>query len=85
MRTAVKKTIGIEYFAILREQSGLSEEQIETSAETPAELYEALKKQHDFHLETGQLRVSVNHQFCNWDQPLKSGDHVVFIPPVAGG
>jgi len=31
------------------------------------------------------LRVAVNDRFGNWDQDLKSGDAVVFLPPVAGG
>jgi molybdopterin converting factor small subunit len=31
------------------------------------------------------LRVAVNTEFGEWSQPLKAGDAVVFVPPVAGG
>jgi molybdopterin converting factor small subunit len=31
------------------------------------------------------LRVAINAEFGEWSQPLKAGDAVVFIPPVAGG
>ncbi len=31
------------------------------------------------------LRVAVNAEFGDWQQPLADGDAVVFIPPVAGG
>jgi molybdopterin converting factor small subunit len=31
------------------------------------------------------LRVAVNGEFGDWEQPLAEGDAVVFIPPVAGG
>jgi len=27
----------------------------------------------------------VNDEFCDWETPLRDGDLVVFIPPVAGG
>jgi molybdopterin synthase sulfur carrier subunit len=29
--------------------------------------------------------VAVNTEFSDWHAPLKAGDTVVFIPPVAGG
>jgi molybdopterin converting factor small subunit len=31
------------------------------------------------------LKVAVNSEFSDWSRPLKAGDAVVFIPPVAGG
>jgi molybdopterin converting factor small subunit len=31
------------------------------------------------------LRVAINEEFADWTRPLEDGDHVVFIPPVAGG
>jgi molybdopterin converting factor small subunit len=31
------------------------------------------------------LRVAINSEFGDWTAPLKDGDAVVFIPPVAGG
>ena len=31
------------------------------------------------------LKVAINTQFGEWDAPLREGDTVVFLPPVAGG
>ncbi len=78
-------TLKIGYFAILREQRGLSEEVLETSALTPAELYRELHARHAFSLEGRYIRAAVNDEFVPMSQPLTAGDHVVFIPPVAGG
>ena len=77
--------IHIQYFALLRDQRGLSEEQMETEAPTPAALYAELAGKHGFTLATSSLKVAVNDDFADWDTALKAGDRVVFIPPVAGG
>lgn len=83
--TATRKTIRVQYFAVLREQAGRSDETIDTSAHTPAELYEELRKRHAFQLSPAQLKVAINADFSDWRTPLRNGDAVVFIPPVAGG
>jgi molybdopterin converting factor subunit 1 len=75
----------VRYFAILREQAGESEETLETSAVTPAELYEEIAASRGFTLGQDLLKVSVNESFVTMDHVLKDGDAVVFIPPVAGG
>ena len=75
----------VQYFALLREQAGRSEEIVETPAATPAHLYAELSARHPFTLPREQLRVAVNEEFSEWSQPLCAGDSVVFIPPVAGG
>lgn len=77
--------IHVQYFAVLREQAGRSEETLETRASTPAELYDELRVAHGFALPRAMLRVAVNDEFGDWTTPLASGDRVVFIPPVAGG
>ena len=79
------KTIRIEYYAQLREQSGCNEESISTSAATAHELYAELHRRHGFSMQARQVRVAVNDRFGDWQQPLADGDMVVFIPPVAGG
>jgi len=81
----VAKTVRIQYYAILREQAGRSEETVDTSAGTPAELYAELQQRHPFQLTSAQLKVALNSEFSDWQTPLKHGDTVVFIPPVAGG
>jgi molybdopterin-guanine dinucleotide biosynthesis protein A len=79
------RTLRIQYYAILREQAGRSEETVDTAAATPAELYAELRQRHPFQLAPTQLKVALNSEFSDWQTPLKHGDTVVFIPPVAGG
>jgi molybdopterin-guanine dinucleotide biosynthesis protein A len=75
----------IQYYALMREQAGRSEESVETSAATAADLYSELQARHGFTLSREQLKVAVNSEFSSWSRRLLSGDAVVFIPPVAGG
>ncbi len=79
------RQITVQYFALLREQAGRSSESLLTTAGTPRELYQELKERYPFSLAPEMLRVAVNSEFADWTQPLKEGDAVVFIPPVAGG
>lgn len=75
----------IQYYALMREQAGRSDETVETAATTPADLYSELKARYGFTLTPGQLKVAVNSEFASWSRKLAAGDSVVFIPPVAGG
>jgi molybdopterin converting factor subunit 1 len=75
----------IQYYALMREQAGRSEETLETSAATPADLYGELNTRYAFTLGREQLKVAVNSEFSEWSRRLEQGDAVVFIPPVAGG
>ena len=77
--------ISIEYFAILREQRGVSREKLQTDAVTPADLYQGLRAQYGFTLPGDRVRAAVNGAFVESAEPLRDGDEVVFIPPVAGG
>lgn len=79
------RTLRVQYYAILREQAGRSEETLDTTAATPAELYDELRRRHPFQLAAAQLKVALNSEFSDWQTPLRHGDTVVFIPPVAGG
>jgi molybdopterin-guanine dinucleotide biosynthesis protein A len=77
--------LNIRYYALLREQAGRSEELLETTAATPADLYTELNARYGFTLSREQLKVAVNSEFSDWSRKLAAGDAVVFIPPVAGG
>ena len=79
------KQIQVQYFAVLREQRGTSQETLNTSAITAKDLYEELRAKHKFKIATELLKVAVNNEFKDWDTKLKPNDSVVFIPPVAGG
>lgn len=76
--------IRIEYFAVLREHVGRAREDLSTVATTVGELYAELDQRYAFPA-IGRVKVAVNDEFRDWDAPLRDGDFVVFIPPVAGG
>ena len=78
-------TIQVQYFAILREQRGISQEKLTTTATSPAALYDELRGRHNFTLPGDRVRAAVNDTFIDSAAPLRDGDRVVFIPPVAGG
>ena len=78
------KTIHLQYCAALREERGLSKETFETGAQNVQELYLELKKKYNFKLPIELVKVAINDEFCGLDKEIKSGDLVIFIPPVAG-
>jgi molybdopterin converting factor subunit 1 len=78
-------TVHIQYFAILREQRGVARETLSTSATTTAALNDELRTRHGFSLPRDRVRAAVDESFVAWDTPLRDGQNVVFIPPVAGG
>ena len=79
------KTVHVQYFALLREQRGLSQETLATAAPDAATLYAELGARHGFTLPVTRLRAAINGDFAPWPAPLKDNDEIVFIPPVAGG
>jgi len=63
------------YFAVLRDITGKS-----------AEIWNRLRGKHD--QLAGYERppmTAINETYVSPDQPLRDGDEVAFIPPVAGG
>jgi sulfur-carrier protein len=78
-------TLHVQYFAILREQRGLSQEKLATTAATPGALYDELRHRHHFTLPSDRIRAAVNDTFVDSGSTLHEGDRIVFIPPVAGG
>ena len=79
------KKIKVRYFASLREQANLLEEELQTTSNTALELYEELSEKYNFSLNSKNLKVSVNQKFAPMESALCEGDELVFIPPVAGG
>jgi sulfur-carrier protein len=78
-------TITISYFAILREQRGLASEQIQITEGTPESVYLHFQAKYQFTLGPRYVKAAINEEFVPMDRELKDGDHLVFIPPVAGG
>ena len=80
-----KKSLRLLYFAILRESTGISSENLSTSANTPKELYTELKERWSLPITENELRVAVNGEFADMEDNLNAGDEIAFIPPVSGG
>ena len=53
--------IHLQYFAVLREQAGRSEETVETTAANPAELYEQVRASHGFSLRPACSRSTAKY------------------------
>ncbi len=81
----ILKTVLIRYYAILREQRGIEDETLLTDAATPAALYEELRARHGFTLTGDRVRAALNDEFAQSDAPLRNGDRIAFLPPMAGG
>ena len=80
------RQIHVRFFAILREQAGVSTLTVETDAPDAAALYTELQQRHPgLTFPASLLKVSVNERYTELSAALAAGDRVVFIPPVAGG
>ncbi|TKR32916.1 MoaD/ThiS family protein [Luteimonas gilva] len=73
------------YFASLRDAAGRSAEAVESDAADLRSLYEELRGRHGFVLPIARLRVAVDGAFADWNDGLREGSEVAFIPPVSGG
>lgn len=77
--------VTVQYFAMFREQAGVAQELVTTDATSPQLLYNELSDRYGFTVDGDVLKVALNSEFSSMNHPLKEGDTVVFIPPVAGG
>ncbi|PIE44823.1 MAG: molybdopterin synthase sulfur carrier subunit [Gammaproteobacteria bacterium] len=74
------------YFAFLQEASGKFKEQRRwTENLTTRQLFEQVIRELSLSVSQDNFRVSINHEFVDWDQIIAVDDIVAFIPPVAGG
>lgn len=72
------------YFAALRDAAGMASEQVVAQGDL-ASLYASLQGRHGFRWTSGQLRVAVDGSFACWDEPVRAGSEIAFVPPVSGG
>ena len=79
------KSVTLMYFAVLRDQRGITSETYSTEAQTLESLYEELAAAHGFSLPASAVKAAVNDSFTSMGEPFDEGDEIVFIPPVAGG
>lgn len=78
-------TVTVRYYARLKEEAGLAQETLETTASTVEALWTEVVQRHGFTLEARLIKAAQADEFCDWSAPLVPGASVVFMPPVAGG
>ena len=81
----MKKTIDIQYYAILRIERGEPGDHMTTEATNALELYNELRTQHGFSLGPKDFKVVINNVFGGLDSTISDGDKLMFIPPISGG
>ncbi|AOS44758.1 molybdopterin synthase small subunit [Lacunisphaera limnophila] len=82
----MSRPIHVRFFAILREQAGVSTLTLDTVSPDAATLYAELQGRcPGLTFPVALLKVSRNEAYVDLTTPLAAGDRVVFIPPVAGG
>jgi MoaD family protein len=81
----MSKSISVRYFALFRENAGIDQELVESTAETAGDLFVELKSRHGSGEPLGHCKVAINDEMADWDSPLNDGDTVLLFPPVAGG
>ncbi len=79
------KTITIRYFAMFRENAGVSEEALTTDAATAGDVFEATRDRHGSAEPLAHCKVAINDHMASWDSEVSDGDTVLLFPPVAGG
>ena len=77
--------VEVLYFAALRDAAGIASEHVQTYAATLSALYADAQARHALPFAQKQLRVAVDGAFAGWDDALRAGSTVAFIPPVSGG
>jgi molybdopterin converting factor small subunit len=79
------KSLTVKYFAMFRENAGVAEEQLQTDAETAADVFVATRERHGSQEPLGHCKVAINDVMAGWDSPVNDGDSILLFPPVAGG
>ncbi|HJR72596.1 MAG TPA: MoaD/ThiS family protein [Luteimonas sp.] len=77
--------VKVLYFASLRDAAGRADETVESNVCDLRRLYDELRGRYGFVLPVDRLRVAVDGAFADWDDALREGSEVAFIPPVSGG
>jgi molybdopterin converting factor subunit 1 len=75
------------FFAVLRDIAGRNEDVIEIPDGTTAgEVWQRLRDEHAALRDYVQPpMIAVNESYVRAEEPLRDGDELAFIPPVAGG
>ena len=87
MRSLVPIRVKVIYFGRAREAAGTGAEEFSLpSASAVVTLVdESMKAHRGLRGMSATMRVAVNEEIAEEDDPLADGDVVAFLPPVAGG
>jgi len=79
--------IRLLFFAVLRDVAGKSEDVVELPEGARAgDVWQRLRDEHPALRDYIQPpMIAVNESYVGTDEPLRDGDELAFIPPVAGG
>lgn len=80
--------INLRLFALLREQTGVDRESLQTPAQTVSALRTELVGRGGAWSslqDANRIKAAVNQTLVAEDQALSNGDEVAFFPPVTGG
>ena len=77
--------VTVLYFASLRDAAGVASERVESVAPDLRGLYAELQSRHGFAWPADRLRVAAEGEFVRWEDGLREGSEIAFIPPVSGG
>lgn len=78
-------TVRVEYFAVFRSLAKAASEEITAVSGTVLDLYASLREKYRFPLDRESVHAVVNEEYADWNRVLRSGDTVVFLPPISGG
>jgi molybdopterin converting factor small subunit len=79
------KQFTVKWFAAYRDATGVEQEQVQSSANSPALLFAEMTRLHPELGQYSRALVAVNDAMATWDTELHGGEAVLFFPPVAGG
>ncbi len=81
--------ITVVYFAWLRERIGHGSQQVETQAQTVAELVAELRARDAYHAaafaDIRSVRVALDQVLADMDSPISGVKEIAFFPPMTGG
>ena len=79
--------IRLLFFAVLRDITGVADANLDVPEGTrPRDVWRSLRDQHRQLAAYEQPPMTaINESYASPDDPLRDGDELAFIPPVAGG
>lgn len=81
--------MNVMYFAWVRERIGVPYEDVQTTAVTVSDLVAELSAREDRYAaafaDVSALRVALDQELADFDEPLAGVREVAFFPPMTGG